>query len=193
MCKFAICTRVATAICWQCKMMMTSRSPNGGSSKALKSSTRTLRTVVRRPATRAALCLWPCSAQPVGSKRSVLHARQPARERKQWFRDHFDPQLAGASERAFISKGAFTGTAKRAHLNCDQRNPHPCDRDTYPSHGSQQPRMHSSCRVNDCRESRREVRSTRCRAAAPCHLYYGIKHRSRPSGRWPGRPSPLDY
>ena len=46
MCKFAICTRVSTAICWQCKMMMTSRSPNGGSSKAPKSSTRTLRAVV---------------------------------------------------------------------------------------------------------------------------------------------------
>ena len=188
MCKFAICTRVATAICWQCKMMMTSRSPNGGSSKAPKSSTRTLRTVVRRPATRAALCLWPCSAQPVGSKRSVLtRDSQHASASSGLGTTSIHSWPARANAHLLALQGSIYSTAKRAHLNCDQRNPHRCDRDTYPSHGSQQPRMHSSCRVNDCRESRREVRSTRCRAAAPCRLCYETRRPSRPSGPWPGR------
>ena len=38
-------------------------SPNGASSKAPKSSTETPRSVVRCPATRLAVCLWPL-AQP---------------------------------------------------------------------------------------------------------------------------------
>ena len=118
--------------------------------------------------------------QALSATRDSQHAsRSSALDR------YLDPQLPARAIAQFLTALPRRALVLSLSANCTQ-----CDRDTYSSHGSQL-QVHSSCRVNDCRASRREVRWTRCRAAAPCHLCYETRRPSRPSGRWPGRPSPL--
>ena len=89
MCKFAICTRVATAIGWQCKMTVPQPSPNPVSSKAPNISTETPRAVVTCMPTRGSGQTAMPRGSGVCSLQALVHdayaSSRLARKRTQWF------------------------------------------------------------------------------------------------------------